>query len=420
VADLLASVIEDHGGECGVEACYEMQNRLEESFGPYHLVFDDIAKQFDLGIEFVETCRDTYEKAPMPEEISLLPGVKDTLLSLRTQGYRTFLLTTGTARRQEEKIRKSGLRCGSDPSCHLDAKRVAGSRLPQLEQEFLALLREFDLGTDEVLWVGDRIREEIRLGNELGALTAQMLHGHYQGAVPRLALEMADYRIGRISQIPTLLRLWEKGKPPEELRIVAVGGGTGLPIVLEGLKTYSKNLTAVVSVTDTGRSSEQVRNGGLLSPGDIKNVLVALASSAADQQVLARLFRHRFHPGDGSDPFYGMSLGNLIIAALAQINNGSFKRAVEQASQILHIDGKVFPATLTNVHVGAKLEDGSKRVGECQVRSPGKPPIDLGVRWEACDVLGTAGEIAWEKEAYLRHDPYQAADAVCRAYCDMR
>lgn len=135
-------------------------------------------------------------------------------------------------------------------------------------------------------------------------------------------------------------------------KIVAIGGGTGLPMVLEGLKNYNCELTAIVTVTDSGRSSGALRKDyNVLPPGDIRNCLIALSES---EKLLQDLFQYRFENGC----LEGHSFGNLFIAALSKLT-GSFEEAIKEASKILKIKGKVLPSTLEDVHICAELEDGS-------------------------------------------------------------
>jgi len=137
----------------------------------------------------------------------------------------------------------------------------------------------------------------------------------------------------------------------EGLKIVTIGGGTGTSSLLEGLKKYTDNITSIVTVTDTGRSSGKIRSDlNVLSPGDTRNCLIALSNS---EKLLCDLFQYRFE--DGS--LEGYSFGNLFIGTLAKIT-GSFERAVEEASKILKLKGKVLPATFDIVNICAELENG--------------------------------------------------------------
>ena len=148
-------------------------------------------------------------------------------------------------------------------------------------------------------------------------------------------------------------------------KIVLIGGGTGMPSLLRGLKKHECELTAVVNVTDSGRSSGKIREEmGILPPGDIRNCIAALSES---ESVVREVFQYRFENGD--------SLGNLMIAALSDIF-GSFESAIEEVGKILNIKGRVLPVTLKNVHLCAELQDGEIRVKEHNVRGIGKAKIN--------------------------------------------
>jgi uncharacterized cofD-like protein len=165
-------------------------------------------------------------------------------------------------------------------------------------------------------------------------------------------------------------------------RVVALGGGTGLPRVLRGLRRLAANgdvnaLTAVVAMTDDGGSSGRLRRTrGLPPPGDVRNCLVALAS---EEDLLAGLFQHRY---EGSEDLGGHTLGNLILAALAE-QTGSFMKAVEVSSRVLRTAGRILPATLDDVVLEALLEDGSLLLGETRIASSGKRVHRIGVRPES-------------------------------------
>ena len=168
------------------------------------------------------------------------------------------------------------------------------------------------------------------------------------------------------------------GWPEEPLRVVAIGGGTGLSTLLHGLKPYGQalargeppthpahlppvDLTAVVTVTDDGGSSGRLRRTlDVLPPGDIRNCMLALSE---DEALLSRLFHYRFARGRG---LKGHSFGNLFLAALAHIT-GDFPRAVQFSSEVLAIVGRIYPSTTANVMLEARLEDGSQALGETRI-----------------------------------------------------
>lgn len=133
-------------------------------------------------------------------------------------------------------------------------------------------------------------------------------------------------------------------------RIVAIGGGHGLSNLLRGLKEYTRNLTAVVTVADDGGSSGRLRaDFGILPPGDIRNCLAALSN---DEQMLTQLFQYRF---SGAGDLSGHSFGNLFITALADIT-GSFEGAVAESGKVLSVSGRVLPSTLHNVRLVADMQ----------------------------------------------------------------
>ena len=154
----------------------------------------------------------------------------------------------------------------------------------------------------------------------------------------------------------------------EPLRVVAIGGGTGLSALLQGLKHYASprrapliDITAVVTVTDDGGSSGRLRREfDVLPPGDIRNCLVALSE---DEALLSRLFQHRFQAGLG---LKGHSFGNLFLTALTQLM-GDFPEAVKACSEVLKITGRIYPATAANVSLEAILEDGTRVTGETNI-----------------------------------------------------
>lgn len=148
-------------------------------------------------------------------------------------------------------------------------------------------------------------------------------------------------------------------------KIVVVGGGTGLSTMLRGLKEYTSNIVAVVTVTDNGGSSGRLtQQMGVLPPGDIRNCLVALADA---EPVLSNLFQYRFD--DDHDGLGGHSFGNLFIAAMTATNGGNYEKAIAATSKVLAIRGRVYPSTTYDVCLLAEMEDGSVIEGETQIAS---------------------------------------------------
>ena len=145
-------------------------------------------------------------------------------------------------------------------------------------------------------------------------------------------------------------------------KIVVIGGGTGLSVMLKGLKKYTDQLTAVVTVSDDGGSSGRLRAElGVLPPGDIRNCLVAMAET---ETLMNEVFQHRFQQGTG---IAGHNLGNLLMVAMAEIT-GDFVSAIKEVSRVLAVRGKVIPATLEPVNLGARMSDGAVIYGETAIR----------------------------------------------------
>ncbi|MBO8173281.1 MAG: YvcK family protein [Bacillaceae bacterium] len=156
-----------------------------------------------------------------------------------------------------------------------------------------------------------------------------------------------------------------KSYPEEKPQVVVIGGGTGLSVLLRGLKEKPLDITAIVTVADDGGSSGRLRNEMKMPPpGDIRNVIVALADT---EPLLSRLLQHRFANGG----LAGHSLGNLIIAAMQEIT-GDFVHAVREISRVLAVRGKVFPAANQGIVLHAEMDDGSIISGESRIPLAGK------------------------------------------------
>ena len=209
-------------------------------------------------------------------------------------------------------------------------------------------------------------------------------------AVRRVALAVATALApGERRPLPDVMRQRrERGRGP---RVVAIGGGTGLSVLLRGLKEHSHRLTAIVTVADDGGSSGRLRQEmGILPPGDIRNTLVAMADT---EPLLERLFQYRFTRGEG---LTGHSFGNLFIAAMSDIT-GDFQEAIRQFSRVLAVKGQVLPSTLTAVQLEAEFEDGSRILGESAIAAARKPirtlrlvPPDARAVPEALEMLESA------------------------------
>jgi len=151
------------------------------------------------------------------------------------------------------------------------------------------------------------------------------------------------------------------------LRIVAIGGGTGLSILLRGLKDVSPNLTAIVTVADDGGSSGRLRRDfGVLPPGDVRNCIAALSDT---EPLIRSLFQYRF--SEGSD-LEGHSFGNLFIVAMSEVT-GSFEEAIRATSRVLATRGQIVPSTLADVTLSALTVDGDRLYGESNIGHSPRP-----------------------------------------------
>jgi len=203
-----------------------------------------------------------------------------------------------------------------------------------LAATILKLNNNIPLTDDNIHWL------QIVLGAATGVLIISV-------AVFKLSQNLlAPYRLrqqGRLIDVVYAHSRRQKG-----VRVVVIGGGTGLPSVLRGLKVYTSNITAVVTVADDGGSSGRLRRDlGVLPPGDIRNNIVALAD---DESLMTKLFQYRFDVGDMG----GHSFGNLFIAALAGISGG-LEVALPEVERVLNIQGRVLPSTLHDVNLKATV-----------------------------------------------------------------
>lgn len=152
----------------------------------------------------------------------------------------------------------------------------------------------------------------------------------------------------------------------QQPKIVIIGGGTGLPVLLRGLKQYPVDITAIVTVADDGGSSGRLRDDlDIPPPGDVRNVLAALSDT---EPLVEQMFQHRFGQ---SNELSGHSLGNLILAAMTSIT-GDFVHAIREMSKVLNVRGKVLPAANQSVVLHAEMDDGSHISGESKIPYSGK------------------------------------------------
>ncbi|MBU0635978.1 uridine diphosphate-N-acetylglucosamine-binding protein YvcK, partial [Candidatus Micrarchaeota archaeon] len=336
------------------EALNRQLNLLQKR-GPMEPVFERLVEQFDLSEkkkqEIMEIWLWHHYNSPLPKKLFLLPTVKPTLKQLAKQGIKIIIVSRGLPERQHKKIKVLGL------SKLVDWVEIQDQRKPASKKShFERGCKKFGLKPSECVSIGDRLHSEIRISNALGMHTIQILHGRFASVPPAKTIEEPDFRIKQIKEVLPLLKKIAFGKHKNP-KIVLAGGGTGLSTLLTGLKHFTDNLSAIVTVTDSGKSSGKLRKEqNMLPPGDIRNCLVALSNR---EERLKKLFQYRFQNGS----LEGHSFGNLFIAALTA-TTGSFEKAVQEASRILAIQGKVVPSTLSNTHIGVELENGQVLVGE--------------------------------------------------------
>ena len=151
-------------------------------------------------------------------------------------------------------------------------------------------------------------------------------------------------------------------------KIVVIGGGTGLPVVLNGLRQYNVDITAVVTVADDGGSSGVIRDYiNVVPPGDIRNVLVALSDMP---EIYKQIFQYRFKSNDQF--FSGHAIGNLVIAALSEMDDRGIFDAVQELSELMRIQGHVYPASDIPLTLNARFTDGTTLAGESHISAAGK------------------------------------------------
>lgn len=144
-------------------------------------------------------------------------------------------------------------------------------------------------------------------------------------------------------------------------RVVVIGGGTGMPVLLRGLRDLPIKLTALVTVADDGGSTGRIREDmDIPAPGDIRNVIAAMSTA---EPMLLKLFQHRFDVGNGLS---GHSLGNLLLAAMTSIT-GDFNTGIKEISRVLNVKGKIYPISDENMYLHALMEDGTVVSGESKI-----------------------------------------------------
>ncbi|MGM0607641.1 MAG: gluconeogenesis factor YvcK family protein [Candidatus Muiribacteriota bacterium] len=183
--------------------------------------------------------------------------------------------------------------------------------------------------------------------------------------------------------------------------VVLIGGGTGLSTILRGIKNFAaydhSNISAIVTVADDGGSSGKLRKEmDIIAPGDLRNCIVALSK---EENLLSRLFSYRFKT---EGELSGHSFGNLFLVALAKLNNGDFDKAVKTACDILAVKGKIIPAALSSINIGAKLHNGEILKGESNISQRNKSanisemffePENIKANYEAVKAINKADVI---------------------------
>lgn len=173
-------------------------------------------------------------------------------------------------------------------------------------------------------------------------------------------------------------------KKRPEPKIVVIGGGTGLPVILKALRSYQADITAVVTVADDGGSSGIIRDYiNVVPPGDIRNVLIALSDVP---ELVQDVFQYRF---ESKDKFFsGHAIGNLIIAALTEMNGNNIFKAVQELAQLMNVHGNVYPVANYPLILNAEFKDGTTMSGESKIAKANK---DIQRVW----VTNTKGEKAY-------------------------
>ncbi len=219
----------------------------------------------------------------------------------------------------------------------------------------------------------------IRGLNFLGTVLPRPVSGWMAIAMGSLLLAWSQRRVvGTVAEalvpdgeVGLVDRLLDRRRLQRGPRLVAIGGGTGLSGLLRGLKHYSTNITAIVTVADDGGSSGRLRREhGVLPPGDIRNCLAALAD---EEKLVTELFQYRFTAGEGLS---GHSFGNLFLTAMTEIT-GNLETAIAASSQVLAVRGRVLPATLDDMVLLADLADGRRIQGESNITAAGGQIVRL-------------------------------------------
>ncbi|MBI2084532.1 MAG: uridine diphosphate-N-acetylglucosamine-binding protein YvcK [Candidatus Aenigmarchaeota archaeon] len=307
----------------------------------------DLRKDLQLGKiseeklfeEFIKRTGTKYSveqlKSLVREELVPIPGMLEIVKSLRPR-YKLAILSNFTKEWADYLIQKYELDKLFDATFWSFER---GIKKPWHES-YLEVIKHFSIPPENSLLIDDKIRNT--------------------EAASKLGFHVITFE--SLAQCKReLLNLSVNAWP----NVVLIGGGTGLPILIKGLRKYDVNITAIVTVMDNGRNSGMLRKDyGILPPGDIRNCLVALSNA---DETLKNAFDYRFLDGY----LEGTSIGNLLLLSFTKLFN-SFEEAIKQAGKILKIRGKVFPVTGVNTDICAKYENGIVIQGEAQIRNENK------------------------------------------------
>ncbi|ETW01534.1 hypothetical protein, variant [Aphanomyces invadans] len=360
-----------------LDEAHDSLRRFRHAFGyrkNFALFVDDLVSGGTLTSDAAQRVIAEYNASAFvlgtAPHIQPFPSTVPVLEALKEQGYKLGLLCSGTPESQWEKIHTLGVASYFDHVLVVPAGNLSGDgNLSKVTPVLKNMAKQLAVPTSKLVLVGKRVFAELKAAKQLGLVTVRMVYGKYAKTMPADDLEQPHYQMSSLDQLPAILVLAEGRRPRPH--IVALGGGTGLAVLLKALREYPADLTAIVTVFDSGRHSGELRKTlGILPPGDIRNCLVALSDS---DQVLHQLMNYRFQ----DHYLEGASLGNLLLAALTDIHGGKFDQAIASISDILNIRGQVLPATLDQAELCAVLTDGTTVVAEENVRSPNKSaPID--------------------------------------------
>ncbi len=325
------------GMNCNLEEGIEKFNQLLEK-EPNNDKIRKLAAFFESeDEEIVNAGWDCYQN-PEFNELLIYSDTNEVLGKLKGN-YKLILVSQGSKDSQNKRIDALGIRDYFE--------EIYLPERGEKKEVFEEIFSNLGLYANQILVVGDRIDGELKIANELGMQTCRISRGKYKILEPRFQNEEPDFTINTLRGLYGVLNLKN-----DKLKVVLIGGGTGTSSILEGMKKYTDDITVVVNVTDTGRSSGLIRKDfNILAPGDARNCLIALSNS---EQLLCDLFQYRFKNGG----LEGHSFGNLFIVALADLT-GSFENAIEEVSKILELKGRVLPSTFDNINICAELEDGT-------------------------------------------------------------